>query len=343
VLQKLERLQNELSGLIAANATLTALCEDDKKLRHATSEQVTSLQQMLTERDKTASEMRTQLQATNEELRTSHSKGERERLSLTEQVASLQQQLTEQEKTVSDVQAQLQAANEDLRATQSSREEERLALGEQLGFLQQQLVERNQTVSDVQAQLQAANEELHAVLLEKESAEQRAARAEQELNAGCAQSSFPASAVVVGPAHLAADLSRAALMSECDTIITQFAHVPLLMDALQQRDELQAQLEAAELAGDDYELLGKRGVQLETLKVKVAQLPLCEESHATLADRHQALVRKVTAACEALARTKAYAELGFLGAKLNELRGLDVSALPPPWANDPVLLPAPEG
>jgi regulator of replication initiation timing len=297
VLQQLQHLQNELSGLVAANATLTALCEDDKKLRHVMSEQVTSLQQMLTERDKTSSEMRTQLQATNEELRTSHSKGERERLSLTEQVASLQQQLTEQEKTV----------------------------------------------SDVQAQLQAANEELHAVLLEKESAEQRAARAEQEPNAGCAQSSFPASAVVVGPAHLAADLSRAALMSECDTIITQFAHVPLLMDALQQRDELQAQLEAAELAGDDYELLGKRGVQLETLKVKVAQLPLCEESHATLADRHNVLVQKVTAACEALARTKAYAELEFLGAKLNELRGLDVSALPPPWANDPVLLPAPEG
>jgi myosin heavy subunit len=262
-------------------------------------------------------------------------------------IGSVQQQLAERDRIVADLQAQLQVANEELCAIQVSGEEERLVLTGQVGSLQQQLTERDQTVAEMEELLKTTSKKLDAALAEKESAEQRAAQAELELNTvrtlapEKVQRSSPAPASTAEPAKLAADPARTALMSECDTVITQFVHVPVLMDALQQRDQLQAQLEAAEMAGEDYELLGTLGVQLETLKVRVTQLPLCEESHATLAVRHQALVQKLTAACEALATTKAYAELKFLGAKLNELKGLDASALPQPWINDPVLLPAP--
>jgi DNA repair exonuclease SbcCD ATPase subunit len=347
VLQQLQCVQLELSGLVAASASLAALCKDDKKLHHTLSEQVTFAQQQLIERDKTVAEMRAQLHAANEELRTAQSNRERERLTLNEQVGSVQQQLTERDQIVADLQAQLQVANEELCAIQVSGEEERLVLTGQVGSLQQQLTDRDQTVPEREELLKTTSKKLDAALAEKESAEQRAAQAELELNTvrtlapEKVQRSSPAPASTAEPAKLAADLARTALMSECDTVITQFVHVPVLMDALQQRDQLQAQLEAAEMAGEDYELLGTLGVQLETLKVRVTQLPLCEESHATLAVRPQALVQKLTAACEALATTKAYAELKFLGAKLNELKGLDASALPQPWINDPVLLPAP--
>jgi hypothetical protein len=145
----------------------------------------------------------------------------------------------------------------------------------------------------------------------------------------------PAAAPTPPPANLKTGLPLAALVDECDAVVTQFAHVASLKDAIQLRDGLEAQLEVAEKIGDDYELIGTLGEQLLTLRQKVAEQPLSEEDYLTLADRHEVLVQKVTNTCATLARAKAYADVKLLGAKLKELKALDVSALPQSWANDP--------
>jgi hypothetical protein len=145
----------------------------------------------------------------------------------------------------------------------------------------------------------------------------------------------PAAATATPPANLKTVMPLVALVDECDTVIGQFAHVPALRDAIQLRDGQEAQLEVAEKIGEDYELIGTLGEQLLTLRQKVAEQPLSEEDYLTLADRHEVLVQKVTNTCATLARAKAYADVKLLGAKLKELKALDVSALPQSWANDP--------
>jgi hypothetical protein len=129
------------------------------------------------------------------------------------------------------------------------------------------------------------------------------------------------------------------LVGECDSIMAQFAHVPALRDAIQQRDELQAQLEAAE-EGDDFVLVGSLGEELDALNLKSDEQPLSEEDYLTMFDRHVALVQKVTETCRELTKAKVYAEVKLLGAKLQELKALDVFVLPQSWASDPELPPA---
>jgi hypothetical protein len=252
-----------LSSLTAANASLTALCEDEK----------------------------------------------RQRLDQTEQVASLQQQLTERDKTVTDMQTRLQMANEELLAAHQALSREATVKAERESA-QQELARLSSVVADLEQRLAATR------------------------------------AVAPAPPPLPAlpsasnSLAAAEVGSECDAVITQFAHVPAFRDAIQQRDELQAQLEAAE-QGDDFVLVGTLGEQLGTLVLKVVEQPLSEEDYLTLAGRHATLVRKVTETCRELTRSKAYAEVKLLGAKLHELKALDASALPPSWANDPAQPPAP--
>jgi hypothetical protein len=100
-------------------------------------------------------------------------------------------------------------------------------------------------------------------------------------------------------------------MDDCDVIVVQ---LPLA--------RLRAQLAAAEKC-EDYELVGTLGEQLVT-----APHPLSEEDYLTLAERHEALVQKVTTACQELTRAKAYSDVKVLGAVLKELKSLDVSGLP---------------
>jgi hypothetical protein len=83
-------------------------------------------------------------------------------------------------------------------------------------------------------------------------------------------------------------------------------------------------------------LVGTLGEKLEALEVKITEQPLSEEDYLTLSDRHAALVQKVTEVCRKLTKDKAYAEVKVLGAKLQELKALDVSILPQSWTEDPV-------
>jgi uncharacterized coiled-coil protein SlyX len=248
-------------------------------------------------------------------------------------------------------------ANVSLGALCEDEKRQRLALSDQVTSLQHQLTERDQTVADMQVRLQSAHDELHAlqeralcheaaVQAERESAEQElaglssvVANLQQQLAATCAATAEtpPPPPAPTSPSDSAAGVEVA---GACDTVIAQFAHVPALRDAIRQRDELQAQLEAAE-TGDDFVLVGTLGEQLDALMLKVSGQPLSEEDYLTLYDRHAALLQKVTDTCRELAKSRAYAEVKMLGAKLQELKALDVSALPRSWANDPVQPPAP--
>jgi hypothetical protein len=78
---------------------------------------------------------------------------------------------------------------------------------------------------------------------------------------------------------------REALVDECDAVIAQFAHVPALKDAIQQRDELQKEFSALKSSKIDYKTSVQVGRSLKAAKEAVAQQPLSEENYVTLTDR----------------------------------------------------------
>jgi hypothetical protein len=259
----------------------------------------------------------------------------RQRLALAEQVASLQQQLTERDQSVADMQARLQTADKALRAGQS-------------------------TAESTAASLELALSREAAALAEKVSAEQRAALAEQELTrlssvvADLEQQLAAARAISTTRPPLPSPLpastppatqqesnpeQRAALVRECDTVIAQFAHVPALRDAIQQRDQLQSEFAALKASKTDFAASVKVGRELKALQEAILQLPLPEEDYLTMAGRHAALVHKMTVLCERLLENEDLDALDTVAAKLEELKALDVSALPQSWANDPVQPP----
>jgi hypothetical protein len=125
------------------------------------------------------------------------------------------------------------------------------------------------------------------------------------------------------------------LLGECGTVITQFAHVPTFRDAMQQRDALQREL--ATLDAADGEEIVRVGTAHKAAIAAVLQQPLSEEDYLTLSGRHAALVQKVTVMGLEMADTGEFDAVELLGAKLNVLRKLDVSALPQPSSEPPRL------
>jgi hypothetical protein len=130
-----------------------------------------------------------------------------------------------------------------------------------------------------------------------------------------------------GPSTLGTP-QHAALVGECDAVIAQFAHVPALRDAIQQRDELQAQLEAAG-ESEDYTRAIVLGEKFDALQEAIKMLPLADEDYLTLPDRHAALVQKVSLECKALLKAKNRAALAPLAAKLEQLKALLATETPP--------------
>jgi DNA repair exonuclease SbcCD ATPase subunit len=260
-----------------------------------------------------------------------------QRLALAVQVASLQQQLIERDQAAADMQAQLQVANEELHAAQS-------------------------TAESTAASLELALSRETAVVAEMGDAMQRAAQAEQELArlssvvADLEQQLAAARAISTTRPPLPSPLpartppatqpesnpqQHAALVSECDIVIAQRAHVPALRDAIQQRDQLQAEFAALKASKSDFAASVKVGRELKALQEAILQLPLSEEDYLTMADRYAALVQKMTVLCERLLENEDLDALEGLASKLEELQALDVSALPQSWANDPVQPPTP--
>jgi formyltetrahydrofolate synthetase len=128
---------------------------------------------------------------------------------------------------------------------------------------------------------------------------------------------------------------------ECDALVAQLANAPRTQKAIQHRDELQGAFGALKVAMADFEAIGHAGKALKAATAELAQLPLSEEDYLTLADRHAALVQKVTGTCAELADAGEFDALDNLVTKLEELKVLDVSALPQSRANDPVQPSAP--
>jgi serine/threonine protein kinase len=159
----------------------------------------------------------------------------------------------------------------------------------------------------------------------------------------------PAPTPVAAPAHVSEPADSAtvpplhvALMGECDTVIALFAHVPTLMDALQQRDELQAELQAAK-DGDDYTQAMVLGNKLDALQKRIKMPPLTEKDYHALPGKHAKLVKKVSRKCKALLRAKNMAALEPLAAKLEELKALVPTEAPSVASGEPLASPVSDG
>lgn len=115
---------------------------------------------------------------------------------------------------------------------------------------------------------------------------------------------------------------QARLERDCDALVAQAAHLPACRDALQQRQALKQQYDAAVATGD-LEAASSVGLQLSALP----DLPLQESVYASFAERHAALVERVTAKYAQLLEAQELASAESLGAKLAVVKALDLSAL----------------
>jgi hypothetical protein len=130
--------------------------------------------------------------------------------------------------------------------------------------------------------------------------------------------------------------SHTALMTGCDSAISQFAQAVSLKPAIQQRDELQRELAAIKASKADFRASVRVGKALQAAREAVAQQPLSEEDYQAFPTRHAALVQKVTAACEELLEREEFNALDALAAKLEDLKALNVSALLRTGSGDPM-------
>jgi hypothetical protein len=165
-----------------------------------------------------------------------------------------------------------------------------------------------------------------------------APRADSCLPASESAVAAPVTAGRGGGIKLSAVIS--AQVAECDPVITQFAHVPALRDAIQQRDQLHKEFAALNAAKTNFMEIAMVGTAHKAAIAAVLQLPLSEEDYLTLAGRYEALVQKVTATCAELADAGEFDALVVLAAKLEELKALDVSTLAHTGDNDPMQPPA---
>jgi hypothetical protein len=133
----------------------------------------------------------------------------------------------------------------------------------------------------------------------------------------------------------------ASVVAECDAMVTQFANVSRIREAILHRNELQNTLTALRAANSDFAAIGQTGKALKATNAVVVQVLLSATDYLTMVDRHAALVQQVTTTCAELARAGEYDALDTLAAKLEELKALDTSVLPHPRANDRVQPPAP--
>jgi hypothetical protein len=117
-------------------------------------------------------------------------------------------------------------------------------------------------------------------------------------------------------------------MGECDAVIAQFSHAPAVRAAVQQRDELQREFTALNAAKTNFKEIARLGTAHKAAVAAVGKQRLSEKFYLTLAGRHAALMQQVTAMCMKLADAEEFDTVQVLGAKLQKLKALDVSALP---------------
>jgi hypothetical protein len=116
----------------------------------------------------------------------------------------------------------------------------------------------------------------------------------------------------------------AELILSCSAVATQFAHVPVLLDAIQTRDELQRELTSVREKGNNFKDVVRVGTALKVAKAVVTQQPLSEAHYLTLTERQAALVQDMEDQCGRLADAEDYEALEALEGKLAELSALHV-------------------
>jgi hypothetical protein len=127
-------------------------------------------------------------------------------------------------------------------------------------------------------------------------------------------------------AHDAAKLYG--LQRECSTLLQLVSAAPTVRQVLQRKHRVQAQIGGLEAAEEvDYSAVGDLLLQLESLDLQSARLPMTEEDDMTLKNRHAALVETVTAVCRELMKAKQYAALRDMAAQLGALKAVDVTTL----------------
>jgi hypothetical protein len=120
----------------------------------------------------------------------------------------------------------------------------------------------------------------------------------------------------------------AALVLECSVLVSQVKFSPALRNAtILQRDALKAKLTAAKASKTDFAKIVQLNKALKAFPSEADLLPLSEADCQSLGNRHAELVQRVHATCAQLADADDYDALEVLSAKLDELRGLDLSAL----------------
>jgi hypothetical protein len=128
------------------------------------------------------------------------------------------------------------------------------------------------------------------------------------------------------PAHNAAKLYG--LQRECSTLLQLVSSAPTVRQVLQRKHRVQAQIGGLEAAEEvDYCAVGDLLLQLESLDLQAARLPMTEEDYLTLKNRHAALVKTVTTVCRQLIKARQYAALRDMAAQLGALKAVDVTAL----------------
>jgi hypothetical protein len=116
--------------------------------------------------------------------------------------------------------------------------------------------------------------------------------------------------------------------TECSTLLQLVSSAPTVRQVLQRKHRVQAQIGGLEAAEEvDYCAVGDLLLQLESLDLQAARLPMTEEDYLTLKNRHAALVKTVTTVCRQLIKARQYAALRDMAAQLGALKAVDVTAL----------------
>jgi hypothetical protein len=119
------------------------------------------------------------------------------------------------------------------------------------------------------------------------------------------------------------------LLKRIHQLITLIHEAPARKAWMDRRALLEKLLASASQAETrDYALIALLGADITAHQQASDKLPLSETELPTLRRRHARMLRKVQQRCDELVERRAFQALQVLSAKLNVLRGLDVSCLP---------------
>jgi hypothetical protein len=92
------------------------------------------------------------------------------------------------------------------------------------------------------------------------------------------------------------------------------------VEYLKRRNALRAQYDALDAAGEDFKAIAAVALGLQLQASETGRLT--EKDYLTLADRHAALVQRVTERCKELTKAREFAAVTTLGTQLSALKAV---------------------